>query len=134
MSTELNLEEIESRCEKATPGPWIASVGPNVEGDETSCAVAASRPHERGKGFVLFESIYDVSKDRARRADADFIAHARTDVPALCREIRALRNWQNRAADAIRAYRNYTTLAENWNNEEETFRLLSELPRKPDGD
>ncbi len=77
---DLDLEAIKARAEAATPGPWEAdgepflpqnwrpklSVWANV-GDEFSHLVAAVATPDKYLGLT----------------DADFIAHARTDVPAL---------------------------------------------------
>jgi len=71
---EEQLAEIEARCEAATKGPWsvyvcgIRSLGYDVDG-----------PEEGNRG--QFE----------RQEDAEFIARAREDVPALIAEVRRLR-------------------------------------------
>ncbi|QAT48568.1 hypothetical protein EQM14_01545 [Caproiciproducens sp. NJN-50] len=68
----LNIEEIKAREQAATPGPWISIFDM--------------------KGFTVFDMIGEKGKMIARlfnsnkkykRPDADFIAHARTDIPAL---------------------------------------------------
>jgi hypothetical protein len=71
----LDLEAIKARCEKATPGPWTTTRYP----DEYHKLVPGLRNiPEPG----LFE--VDVK-------DAEFISHARTDLPACVAEIERLR-------------------------------------------
>lgn len=87
----VDLEEIRKRVEKATPGPWYAS------NDEDA--------YLHPKNYIMRDVFYDENSQRAttyrlgmwtypgtlpgtvgaqeRRATADFIAHARTDIPAL---------------------------------------------------
>jgi hypothetical protein len=80
--TDEELEAIRERAEKATPGPWTTEQSydgdpdtPVLVGDgEYLCA----SPDDGVRGGHLFE-------------DADFIAHAREDVPALVAEIELLR-------------------------------------------
>lgn len=86
--TELDLAAIEARAEAATEGPWEHSlVGIDLVDDEY---------------VVQTESVADVVCRLARsgefiehpmasaQADAEFIAHARTDVPALVARVREL--------------------------------------------
>ena len=81
---ELDLDAIEVRSALATAGPWHT-------------------PHEDGYGCVYIGNYgwvagdsrgngpsYDVD-DEQGHADAEFIAHAREDVPALVAEVRRLR-------------------------------------------
>ena len=65
--TDEQLQEIQARCEAATAGPW------HREGD----AIAETDNYELGVVPYL--------------PDAEFIAHARTDVPALVAALRELR-------------------------------------------
>lgn len=60
----LDVKAIRARCDAATAGPWIAHLNGRVSGPEFS---ALSR-------------------------DPDFIAHARTDLPACLDEIERLTN------------------------------------------
>lgn len=81
---ELDLDAIEARANAATPGPWNAwdrGVGFHIAlGDERD---DWGRPED-----LLPEGL---RTDIGRRADAEFIAAARTDVPALVAEVRRLR-------------------------------------------
>ena len=74
--TDAKLDEIERRCMAATAGPWKSF----IEG----------RDHTNGDSFIQTGG-EDIYLTGATRADQDFIAGARQDVPALLREIRALR-------------------------------------------
>lgn len=75
------LEEIQRRCDAATPSPWISS----WEG----------RDHPLGGDSVILrgdERQYeDLYISPCTLADQDFIAHAREDVPALVDEVLRLR-------------------------------------------
>jgi hypothetical protein len=75
----LDLDAIEERADAATEGPWTRS-GIHIWGPDPE------NPEDR----------FDVEPDMIGRADlkmadAEFIAHAREDVPALIAEVRRLR-------------------------------------------
>jgi hypothetical protein len=74
----LDLDRIEARAEAATPGPWEAVRG--FQGEEFVGIRVDDRPN-------IFTTI---AEDTLTRADADFIAAARADVPALVARVRAL--------------------------------------------
>lgn len=80
MSPDL-LSQIEERCDAARPGPWLSW----IEG----------RNHEAGSDFIQVGSGSDRTDDielvGATRADQDFIAAAREDIPMLLAEVRRLR-------------------------------------------
>jgi hypothetical protein len=86
----LDLDAIEKRADAATEGPWFASdFGYSGEGEPSSIVV-----HQ---GKFDWQSIRDgefvasmPTWDRQESDDADFIAQARTDVPALVARIREL--------------------------------------------
>lgn len=86
MGRTLNLDEIEDRAAAATPGPWETRIGRGGprNGD---AAVWTAEPVEEAcvSGHVR------IADCGYRGLDADFIAHARTDVPALLAEIDRLR-------------------------------------------
>jgi hypothetical protein len=79
--TSAELEEIQKRCDAATPGPWKSF----VEG----------RDHTSGGCFIMTGSAEkrcnDIELSGATIEDQDFIAHARQDIPRLIREIERLR-------------------------------------------
>jgi hypothetical protein len=73
MTKRVDLDAVEARAKAATPGPW--------ELREHEGLSAICHPH----GWVLEDSADADMRDRR------FIAAAREDVPALCAEVRALR-------------------------------------------
>lgn len=80
MSAIDRLDEIEARAAAATAGPWEAfeDVGQGL--DDWSWTV-------RGATGVVAEVVDDRDYDQVD-SDIEFIAHARTDVPALVRALR----------------------------------------------
>jgi hypothetical protein len=72
--TPLDLDAIERRANAATPGPWDC-----YSDDENTYAV-----QESDDGDMICEAMESLK-------NANFIAHARTDVPALIAEVRNLR-------------------------------------------
>ncbi len=83
--TEEELSAIEARVEKATPGPWEGRDG---------CVVAPE--------YIVTEGVFEVvdSFRSGFEHNAAFIAASRQDVPALCAELRRVREFL--AADAQR--------------------------------
>jgi hypothetical protein len=75
--TDLDLDAIEARVNAAADGPWVAERG--------------ARPTQWPKDYVArpLRNRFRVGDE----ADAEFIAHARTDVPALVAEVRRLREF-----------------------------------------
>lgn len=77
-----DLDAIDARCEKATPGPWSV-VKDEAYGDEPEYDggyVETKDMTENGEGY-----------DILRLHDAEFCVAARTDLPAVSREARRLR-------------------------------------------
>lgn len=76
--TELELKEIEERCDKTTKGPWKSY----IEG----------RDHTSGESFIMTggEPIY--IDNPLFDNNQDFIANAKQDIPKLIAEIRRLQN------------------------------------------
>lgn len=69
------LNAIKERAEKATPGPWL---------------VEESR-YEGSFNAVSVDSNYDFPACLMRANNAEFIAHAREDIPQLVAEVERLR-------------------------------------------
>lgn len=69
--TESELQAIEARAEAATEGPWHSEDGLVDMG--------------------MDKPTIDLIREDNCRANADFIAAARTDIPALVAEVRRLR-------------------------------------------
>ena len=83
------LNEIEARANAATEGPWEWE-GKSDEmwpqGENSLMATGGAEPE-----YVLMAWGYDAYGITAEcDADAEFIAHARTDVPALVAALRAV--------------------------------------------
>jgi len=87
----MTLQSIKAREEKATPGPWevikrderdgrgIAKHVTNIRSESVFLDVPPIAGRRIGKAVIQHESWYA----HPREADAEFIAHARADVPAL---------------------------------------------------
>ena len=73
------LDEIEARTNAATEGPWETYTITPAMG---SMVLTAPADGEEYGGYVVPEYL--------DTADAEFIAHARTDVPALVAALRAV--------------------------------------------
>ncbi|MFI6266134.1 hypothetical protein [Micromonospora sp. NPDC051006] len=87
--TDLDLDAIEMRAAGATPGPWATDPDSAWRRcHEAHEYVYATDPTDRA-GIVALTGIKGEHVRNAR--DAAFIAHARTDVPALVAEVRRLR-------------------------------------------
>ncbi len=81
---EKELAEIEARAEAATPGPWDIGheAPPLYAGNNCITAKLGERV------AIIFEANHNFELDNS----ANFIAHARQDVPALVAEVRRLTN------------------------------------------
>jgi hypothetical protein len=76
--TDQQLTDIDARAKGATPGPWCTDSWEIYQGTE----------YEPGISQWIGETCRGTSSPEQDRADAEFVAHARTDVPALLAEIR----------------------------------------------
>ena len=98
MNTPFNIKTIEDRANAATPGPWFKAPGPD--------------------GYSWFDDLEDIS-------NGDFIAHARTDIPALIAEVLRLQSLfedknattkknheMNGTSEQTLTYNGFTTLRE----------------------
>ena len=98
MTTTDQLAAIEARAEAASPGPWDAARGANADGTtyattyaEKTEFLAVSLNNNRSPLWLVAsdEVIPAATGDGPRaRANAEFIAHARMDVPALLALVR----------------------------------------------
>ena len=71
------LQEIKARAEAATEGPWLAMTEETGDGENIYYTVEA-------KSATPGDYLLDISDTGVHgRADAEFIAHAREDVPRL---------------------------------------------------
>ena len=81
--TPEELKAIENRCNKATPGPWYFHPG------DSYCAFPSIMT--RNKHFLVFDIADDAPTEfPGRDEDADFVAHAREDIPKLLSYIKKL--------------------------------------------
>lgn len=80
MSTKDRINEIRARCEAAAPGPWRKGMSGLITD---------------GTGRALFFS-------EAANANAEFIAHAREDIPYLLEKIERLRNENQAIIEELR--------------------------------
>jgi hypothetical protein len=98
---ELDLDAIRARCNSATPGPWTAV---SVNGRKSGIAlVGALALRGTGKPIAVLAGI-DVPQ---RHRDAEFVAHAREDMPALLAEVvrlTAALEWAQPVLDAAHAW------------------------------
>lgn len=79
--TDDELTAIEARANAATPGPWTTHVVVHDDGYKNmGIEAVAANLTVLGYGGIL-----------PTRDELEFIAHARTDVPALVAEVRRLR-------------------------------------------
>jgi len=91
--TEARLDEIEKRANAATPGEWrTQSYVVDAQTGEEVGAWSRGNLAERRRVVLADTSTFIVVElgPAARWADADFIAHARQDVPDLVAEVRRL--------------------------------------------
>ena len=82
MSAIDRLSEIEARANAATEGPWAVVVEDGV--------ILALVLTDEDDGLMFGDNGYDAPIVTETGEDADFIAHARTDVPALVAALRAV--------------------------------------------
>lgn len=83
------IAEMEARAGAATPGPW-RSWWEGRDGVGGDSFVLTGPDEDRGPDLFL---TWDAGVSHAqRRADQDFIAHARHDVPDLAADLRELRD------------------------------------------
>ena len=92
--TDLDLDAIEARANAATDGPWGY---PFAGKNRITTPVDIDVTEADWGGENLREYVLSCLADRNawRAADAEFIAHARTDVPALVAALREARDLLN---------------------------------------
>jgi len=87
----MNLDEIEARANAATPGPWTYHDGCGYVEVPPYGAIEFKPGWERSVHFLARVHNNHVEGEDGLGFDGAFIAHARTDVPALVAEVRRLR-------------------------------------------
>jgi hypothetical protein len=87
----LDLDPIKQRAAAATPGPWTVDKDPDIE---ETLAIAHPETHAKDRMMRFYSDFVAVGLgdvQKGETADADFIAQARADVPALVAEVESLR-------------------------------------------
>lgn len=98
--TEQQLADIETRANAATPGPWCTDSWEIYQGTE----------YEPGISMWIGETCRGTTSPEQDSSDAEFVAAARTDVPALLAEVRRLRAESERRTEDLAAADNPTPL------------------------
>ena len=132
----LDLDAIEARVRAATPGPWERRIGPR-EG----YSIKEKAKYMRGCAIDNGEPLQVLIADSDRpgidylvpaltgdgplaEANAEFIAHAREDVPALVAEVRRLtefRDWWKASSLAnAEDVRRLTAICHDWRDRSES--------------
>lgn len=95
--TDDELREIRERCEAASAGPWEYHVG----SDPVRQYIAQACQNNGPRWLVALMMTSDLDEDCREVASVNgpFIAHARTDVPALLAEVDRLREAVRQAID-----------------------------------
>lgn len=88
----VDLDAIRKRVERATEGPWWSE-------RYGRGSVSPEAIYQLGPGEMVAHVFPFIPGRRQVQADAEFIARAREDVPALCDEVELLRRWK---AEAMR--------------------------------
>lgn len=94
--TDADLDAIEQRANAATEGPWES-------GDDDWDGGYVRMPAD-GFGVAYIATHIQQGADEGC-ADAEFIAHARGDVPVLLAEVRRLRAMEQRVREYARSIR-----------------------------
>lgn len=99
--TEQELNEIEARAKEALEGPWTAtkntmSVRFILDPEFLESSLAVETPH-----VTVPVNAPLIPRGLLHHTDAEFIAHAREDVPKLIAEVRRLRAFLEEEAGKI---------------------------------
>ncbi|MER7166991.1 hypothetical protein ABT336_13115 [Micromonospora sp. NPDC000207] len=124
----LDLDAAEARANAATDGPWWAwnrGVG---------YVIAVGQPGDINQDERPARELPEgLRTDIGREADAEFIAHARTDVPKMAAEIRQLRAENQQLREQVFAQKPVVGAAHTWaeaheeSNHEATIRATADL-------
>ena len=96
--TDPYTEAIKRRAEAATPGPWVGVIKPNGKGPGL-----VGRAGNRGTGKCL-AVLNGIPGGKQRKADTDFIAHCREDVPTLLAALEAAERENERMREAAATF------------------------------
>jgi len=92
--TPKQLAEIEERAKNATPGPWAVGVwADHMPESGLPCDIFVDDEHQDTVASFIdtYHRHLAIDQSGAVHADAEFIANARTDIPALIAEVHRLR-------------------------------------------
>lgn len=117
----LNLEAIKARCERATNPPWVFN--PKSTGGEVQPSLAS---HAESLGDLAPMPI-TTGTPFWSDSDFDFIAHARTDLPALVAEVERLQSAIAAAHAALDGEREATRSVRTCIAD--IVRVVAEMPR-----
>jgi hypothetical protein len=107
-TTALDLDAIAGRDMNATPGPWGLigddEIGLGAEKTGVGYSYDVVLVQVAPESDRLNDLVHNPNQFRIKlgtvKADAEFIAHARQDVPALLAEVKRLRSEISKIADA----------------------------------
>lgn len=92
----VDLDEVRRRVEAATPGPWDVIRDPSDE-DNTIIRAVAGWFEAYGQRQYGVRYVAELAEGNPTEADAEFIAAARTDIPALLADLGAARQERDEA-------------------------------------
>lgn len=127
--TDQYLDEIEARCNAATPGPWVAGrgdVATIVDGYESKWIYAKDR-------YLAIASGYEIPNWEEVMANARFIAASSTDIPRLVAEVRRLRaelaTYQSdiEAGRLVRSNREWVPISDRLPNPGDVVEIMERL-------
>jgi hypothetical protein len=87
MLTPDELKAIEERCEKATPGPWVHRMNHHARNQQVQSSEVGLEGDDPESRPLFTGWAWKPGGHRDARPNAEFIAHARTDIPALLAHI-----------------------------------------------
>lgn len=104
-STDDELRGIAEREQAATKGPWFTVGPPWLPSNCTTYVIAGSDDPHAGVLVCDFNFIGDREQEDNSWNDAEFIAHARADVPTLLAEVERLRGEHRAALNEVQRLR-----------------------------
>jgi len=93
MTDQPDIEAIAARAAAATPGPWVVRERLRGKGAQTFGHVIILEDRSGYPGAVL--------EGMRANTDADFIAHAREDIPALIERLQAVKAEAEELTDSL---------------------------------